>query len=100
MREIIINNQTFEVRGLKRKEVKSLKKDGVNLMDLDINQADDVMDRVFDLVLTKDQIAVIDEMENKHALSLWVGILKETFGSGDEEKNLPGSGNTSQTKSE
>lgn len=79
--------KTFEVRGLKRKEIKALKKDGIVLTNLDMKTADTAMDKVFDLVFTSEQVAMIDELPNRDAIKLWQGILMETFGAPGEKKN-------------
>ncbi len=100
MREETIENKIFQVRGLKRKELKQLRADKIDLNDLDATRAEEVMDIVFAIVFTPEQIAEIDEMENKYAIRLWIAVLKETFGSGEEEKNSSGSGNGSQTAKE
>ena len=50
MREVEINGKKFEVRGLLRGEVRALRADGINLMDLSPARADDAIDAVFDIV--------------------------------------------------
>lgn len=87
MREVTICGKTFKIRNLKRKEVKALKKKGINLVGLKPEMADDAMDAVFDLVLTEEEIAVVDEFDQTDAMELWTEALKETFGSAEEEKN-------------
>jgi len=87
MRELKFESHVFEVRGLKRKEVKALNKEGFNLSSLDIGNADEAMDRIFECVFSKAVIKKIDELENKNAIELWRAILKETYGAVDEEKN-------------
>ncbi len=99
MREIEIDGTTFNVRGLKRKEVKKLKKDGFNIMGgLDQDQADDAMDKVFELIFDESEIEQLDDLVFSKAMEIWVTVLKETFGAKDEEKNLSGSGGGPQTK--
>lgn len=87
MREVTMGDTTFQVRSLKRKEVKQLKKDGFNLADLGPHNADDAMDRAFGLAFSPDEVARIDELSNSEALGIWVALIKETFGAVDEEKN-------------
>lgn len=87
MRTVIIDGRSFEVRGLKRKQVKQLKRDGFNLTDLKPETADDAMDAVFAATFGDADLSAIDEMRNGDALRLWTAILKETFGAPDEEKN-------------
>ncbi|BBO92051.1 hypothetical protein [Desulfosarcina ovata] len=87
MRTVTLGSNDFDVRPLKRKEVKQLRKDGITLVNLDPAKGEEAMDRVFDMVFTPDQIAVIDELDNPDALKLWSAVLKETYGAQDEEKN-------------
>jgi len=86
MRESIYEGRTFEVRALKRKEVKELKKDGFVISNLNPENADDCLDRVFTMVFTAEDIEAIDNMPNHVAIRLWQDILKETYGARDEEK--------------
>ena len=87
MREIAVGGTTFQVRSLKRKEVKQLKKDGFNLADLGPHNADDAMDKAFELAFTPNEVALIDDLSNSEALAIWVALIKETVGAADEEKN-------------
>lgn len=87
MRTIEIDTHKYEIRALKRKEVKQLRKNGYILTALDPKTAEDAMDIVFEMVFTSEQLTQIDEMPNPDALKLWSGILKETYGAPDEEKN-------------
>ena len=87
MREIMLGDYTFKVRSLKRKEVKQLKKDGFNLADLAPQNADDAMDRAFELAFSPEEVTLIDDLSNSEALAIWVALIKETFGAADEEKN-------------
>jgi hypothetical protein len=80
MRTIEINGREFEVHGLKRKEVKVLKKEGYVLASLDHKSADDCMDRAFEMVFTDDQLEAIDEIQNADAIKLWQAMLLETYG--------------------
>jgi len=87
MREIEIKGNTFECRALTRGEVKALKKRGFNLNHILPKDADDCMDAVFEVVFTADEIKTIDGFAQHEAMKLWNGILRETYGAKDEEKN-------------
>jgi len=88
MRDIKINKDVFTVRGLRRGELKKLRREnGINLLDLDLKNAEEAQDVVFDLVLSKQEIKKLDGLENRYALQVWQAILKETYGAEDEEKN-------------
>ena len=100
MRDIEIANKVLSVRGLKRKEIKKLKKDGINLGDLKLEQIDDVLDTIFPMVFSKKDVELIEDAAYKESVKVWTAILEETFGSKDEEKNSPKSGAGSQTKKE
>lgn len=92
MREITINGVEFEIRPLKRKEVKEMRKKGMPLTTLSPDLAEQAMESVFEMVFTPEQIEIIDELDNPDSLKLWNGILKETYGDKGEEKNLKRSG--------
>jgi len=98
MREVTFGGQTFEVRALKRREVKQLKKDGFNLNFITPEQADDCMDRVFEMVFSMAELAAVDDLDQHEAIKLWNAVLRETYGAEDEEKNSLASGNGSPTK--
>lgn len=87
MRTITINEQSFDVRGLKRKEVKTLRNEGLSLTSLDPETSEQAMERVFEMIFSPDQINQIDELQNVDALKLWTAALSETYGSPGEEKN-------------
>lgn len=77
----------FQVRPLLRKEVKSLRKKGYSLMVLDPDTAEDALDAVLDLVLSREELKALDNLPNSAALDIWNEILALTFGSREEEKN-------------
>ena len=92
-----------KVRGLTRKEVKSFKRYGFYLSFYsppidDPELMDEGIEKVLELcVLTPDTFAALEEKDNIRSAQVFSGIVKETYGAGDEEKNLPTSGNGSQT---
>jgi len=92
-----------KVRGLTRREVRGLKKYGFYLSYYNPPFATpDVMDegieRVLVLcVLDKEAFADLEEADHIKTMEIFSGITKETYGARDEEKNLPASGNGSQT---
>jgi len=106
MSEIEIAGTLFNFRPLKRKETKKLRRDGLLIRNLpalfekDPDKLDELMDRVFDCMFSKDEIAQIDEMSERQAGELFTAIYKETYGAPDEEKNLLPSGNGAQTETE
>ncbi len=100
MRTVTIDGQDFEIRPLKRKEIKQLKANGFNLAALKAEKADDAMEAVFEMVFDVDERRAIDEMIQSQALKLWKAVLMETYGSGDEEKNSSRSGTGSRTDKE
>jgi hypothetical protein len=82
-----IGGEDMKVRGLLRKEVKDLKKEGFILSDLRDDNVDDAMDKVFEIVLTKEDIAKIDELPNRESIKVWTAILDLTYGNEVQEKN-------------
>jgi len=88
MREVQIEGHTFQIRGLRRGELKALRRDkGITLLDLDLQNVEEAQDIVFDMVLSEEDVKTLDGLENAAALKVWQAILKETYGAGDEEKN-------------
>ena len=67
MREIKVGNpeQSFDVRPLKRGEVKKLKADGLDINNLTPENADDCLDRVFDMIFDDRDIERIDELPTR-----------------------------------
>ena len=100
MREIEVNGRAFEVRGLTRGEIKNLRKDGINLLNLSVDDADAAIDLVFDMVFDQETLQIIDALEYRVSMKLWQEVLIETYGSPDEEKNLLRSGGGTQTGTE
>ena len=87
-REIELDGQKFIARSLKRKELKKLRKEkGIVLSNLDVEKAEEAMDVVFEMVFTEEENEKIDDLDNSKAMHLWTEILKETYGSYEEEKN-------------
>ena len=87
-REIELDGQKFIARSLKRKELKKLRKEkGIVLSNLDVEKAEEAMDEVFGIVFTEEENEKIDDLDKSKAMHLWTEILKETYGSYEEEKN-------------
>lgn len=78
---------SIDVRGLTRKEVRAFRNEGVDFNAITMARADSVMDQVLEAVLTEEQQGMLDNLENKYAVSAFRACMKETFGSPDEEKN-------------
>jgi len=105
MREITLpGGNTIQVRGLKRKEMREFKKYGYHISRYrppeDLDLADEGMEKVLERMLKAEDLALLDELENRHTSAVWFAIIKETYGAPDEEKNSLASGSGEQTKSE
>ena len=87
MREVEINGRKFQVRGLKRKEIRALREQGFVLLALKGEDLDAAQDATFEIVFGPEDLAAIDEMDNRDALKLWDAILRETYPAADEIKN-------------
>jgi len=93
----------FKVRGLTRKEIRDLKQFGFyhSFYSPPIHDPDKV-DEGFELALSmcvEDPDDLMGGISNSRYLDLFrLGVMRETYGSEEEEKNLPTSGNGSQTK--
>lgn len=83
--EKTIGDKTFEIRPLKRGEIKELRKKGINLAALDPANADDAVDEVMSIVLG-DRIEEIDDMDNPDALKLFKEIVDLSYSRPPEEE--------------
>jgi len=94
-----------KVRGLTRKEVKAFKEYGFyfsyyNPPILNSALVDEGIEKVLALcVIEPDKFVELEEQSHKKSMEVFGGIVKETYGARDEEKNSPQSGNGSQTES-
>jgi len=95
MRTVTVKNhdtkeeRQIHLRPLKRKEIRSLKDCGYTYLGCvpSLETAYDTVDKALDLVLSDDALAFLDECSNSEAKLVWEGILKETYGDREEEKN-------------
>ena len=96
MIKVQIGGTEIEVRALTGKEILALKAEGVPIsrlgfdatkLALDLDKADEAMEKVFDIILTDEQRPGLDELGNDEYLKLWRAILDETFPASDEVKN-------------
>ncbi len=97
MRELELNGHVFEVRGLKRRELRELAKFGMHPTRYSVSEEnfDDVMYAALDMVFPP---ATVDELENMDMLNLFEALIQETYSGGGAEKNSPRSGNGGQTE--
>jgi len=95
-----------KVRGLTRKEIREFKPYGFyfsyyNPPIFKMDTVDEGIEKVMDLcVLDPEALKLLEEQSHKKTMEVFGGIVKETYGAKDEEKNLPTSGNGSQTDDE
>lgn len=82
-----IGGTVIPIRALKRKEVRALKKEGFNLYTIAPDQLDDLIDKVFEIILAPADVAAMDEMANRDAVQVFNAIFRESFGAPDKEKN-------------
>lgn len=102
MREI----HGVKVRALTRAEVKSLKQYGFYLSFYsppidDMDLVDKGIEKVLEMAVEdKDAFSALENQGHYKTTQVFSAICKETYGARDEEKNLPTSGNGSQTNGE
>lgn len=95
-----------KVRGLTRKEVKGLKEFGFYLSFYsppieDPARVDEGVEKVLGLcVLDPAAFELLEDQDHNKTTQVFSAICRETYGARDEEKNLPKSGNGSQTDNE
>lgn len=112
MREVKIGGKTYHARSLKRRERVEHKLDDYGYGrffysppetpegKIDRERAEKGIDLVLELVFGLDAMSEIDEADGMNGLAAaHMGIIKETYGAKDEEKNLPQSGAGPQTTS-
>lgn len=95
------------VRGLTRKELGAMNAKGFPIDRWGVHVipggSDEKAEQMFDEILrlgTGNGPAIdLEQLTPNDERKLYIGIMKETFGAEDEEKNLPRSGNGSQTQS-
>ncbi len=87
MRIVEVDGRKISVRGLKRSEVREFRAKKVNFIYLDPDTAEETMDLVFKLVISEEDMAALEDMQNSCSIAVWSACLKETFGAPDEEKN-------------
>lgn len=82
--------RVVEIRALKRREIRDLKDVGYNCTGClpQLETADDTVDRGLQTVLSRDDLDFLEECDNQETIRCWQELLKETYGSRDEEKNL------------
>lgn len=82
---VVVDTQSFDIRGLTRREVKQLRADGIDLSGLRPGDAEEVMDRVFAMIgLDLEQV---DGLVYGQVVDLFQDIMKLSFLSEDERKN-------------
>jgi hypothetical protein len=109
MKQITINGQSFEVRGLRLSELtgKKMRALGYGRFSFKpaLEKAEDpdarlgeIMDAALLPVLGKEGYAEVDQAGGVKGLEqAWLAILAETYGSGTEEKNSPSAGSGTAT---
>lgn len=84
-KRIEIGGRTFEVRGLKRREVKALRAGGFRPGNVDAENADDYMDKVFELIGC--DLSEVDDLEYAEAMEIFKQVMEMTFIGEGERKN-------------
>lgn len=107
MRVVTVGKRNLEIRGLTPDEIKKLNKKGlpiyrhgidVSFLLNDPQLGDRVLDAIYKTILTDKDAAYLKTLGIKQERKVFRAVYSETYGNGDEEKNLPMSGNTTQTK--
>jgi len=82
------SGRQFNVRGLTRREIKELRQVyNINLLKINADNADEVLDRVLDMVVSDHDMHDLDGLPYRVSMDIWSAVLAETYGSRDEEKN-------------
>jgi len=107
MRKVEAGNYNFEIKGITVKEFKKHKLEdygyGVhNILSLEgteLHTAEEGVDKMLEVGLGKENYKKLEDLRPKDLAELFKGILKETYGSAEEEKNSQTSGTASQETS-
>lgn len=87
-KKIKAGGREIEIRGLKRKEVKQLRQEhGIDLGNLRLAQAEEATDKVFEIVLSPEEIEFLDDQCNAEAVAVFRAIMNATYGREEEKKN-------------
>lgn len=99
IKTVTIGDEAFQIRALTRAEIRKLEPFGFSFLACvpTYETANQAQDAVFDLVLVKSEKKKLEQLPNREVTRLWSEILKETYGAPDEEKNLSGTSDGSQT---
>jgi len=76
----------LKARALKRKEIKALKAQGINLAQAGNADAQELVDTVLDMAFA-DKQDELDEMDYSECLELFKKVVALTFGTDEQEKN-------------
>lgn len=79
----------WEIRGLKRREVKQLKSEGFDIKDHepDLEQIEQTAEKVLKIILTPEQFNLLDDLYDGEPIVLYTEVIKLTYPSGAEAKN-------------
>ena len=99
MRTVMVEKREFEIRALTRGEIKGLKDLGYSYFGCvpSMENAIDAQDKCLETQLSDQDMKFLDSCPAKAGTKLWTEILKETYGSPDEEKNSQSTSDGSKT---
>jgi hypothetical protein len=83
-----VNGTEFNVRALKGKEIKTLRKEELELIGTSPERMGLAVERVLSIVLSKAEVELLDEMDYPATLKVFEKINELTYGSAEETKNL------------
>ena len=89
---VLSNGTEIILRGLKRKEVKQLRKEKIHPGTLTpeemADKGEEVMDTMLKLVLDPDVFAMLDDLYEQEILKMFKRIMELTYVTEEESKNL------------
>jgi len=102
MRTVLIGDREIEIRSLTVKEIKALKEYGFGLAVCipTLETANDAKIKPIEMALNESDLEYLMERPVSDSTMVWKAILAETYGAPEEEKNLPGTSDGSQTENE
>lgn len=101
-KEIPVECEKIAIRSLTRQEIKDMADLGYTYLGCapSMDTANQAVDAALERVLSPEDMARLNSLPNRATLACWKEILKETYGAQDEEKNLPGTSDGTQTPKE
>ena len=101
METVKIDGHEIDVYPLNKGQIRQLKDYGFSFFVCrpTLEQAHDAMDEAFKIALSESDQSFLDGRPVKDSMTVWKALLAETYGGGEDEKNLNGTSPGGSTES-